>query len=273
MAQTYEIILGRLVDKFGSEDKCRAYLHELRWPNGVTCPRCDHKSISRIAKRNQYNCDSCRYQFSVTSGTIMHDTHLPLWKWVLAVFMIVTSKKPISANRVKGSLNVQYRTALHMCHRIRAALKIPNGLLSGFVEVEETCVRGKKRPDPLDNQCDQASIQVAGNKTRITVREYMKKYLAERAAFIYTGAGKNSKRKRGRKLQEGDIPTNQIEDAWAHFKGSIFGSRGRISEKYLDPYFDEFEYRLKNVDNPFTFRDAMKKLVSTHNIQHHELVA
>src|SRR2546430_16340270 len=74
--------LTRLVDKFRSEDKCRAYLEELRWPDGVRCPRCQSTKISRIVKRNQFDCDSCRYQFSVTAGTIFAHSHFPLWEGV-----------------------------------------------------------------------------------------------------------------------------------------------------------------------------------------------
>ena len=77
--------LVELIDEFGSEDRCRDYLEELRWPHGVECPRCESKTISRIKKRNQYECASCEYQFSVKAGTLFNDSHLPLWKWFLAV--------------------------------------------------------------------------------------------------------------------------------------------------------------------------------------------
>jgi transposase-like protein len=85
MLKEQEINLVGLIDRFHSEEKCRKYLEELRWPDGIDCPRCCGTVISRIEKRNQFDCDSCRYQFSVTAGTIFHDTHLPLWKWFLAV--------------------------------------------------------------------------------------------------------------------------------------------------------------------------------------------
>ncbi|MEE8170434.1 MAG: IS1595 family transposase, partial [Phycisphaerae bacterium] len=145
MAVTYNINLINLIQKFHSEDKCRAYLQALRWPKGVACPRCKGTKISRIHDRDQFDCDSCRYQFSVTSGTIMHDTHLPLWKWFLAVYMMVESKKGISANQLRRSLEVSYRTAWYLCHRIRHALQTPGALLRGVVEVDETYV-GPRKP-------------------------------------------------------------------------------------------------------------------------------
>src|SRR5437588_3929156 len=73
--------LVTLIEKYADEDSARAYLEGLRWPEKPHCPRCDSVKVSRIRERAQLDCDSCRYQFSVTSGTVLHDTHLPLWKW------------------------------------------------------------------------------------------------------------------------------------------------------------------------------------------------
>ncbi len=78
-----------LVERYHSEDSCRARLEELRWPAGVECPRCESNNVARMDKRRQYQCRSCRYQFSVTAATIFHDSHLHLWKWFLAVYLIL----------------------------------------------------------------------------------------------------------------------------------------------------------------------------------------
>jgi hypothetical protein len=83
-----ELDLCSLIQDFGSEDKCRRYLERLRWPNGVLCPECKSGKISRISERYQFDCDSCRYQFSQLPGTIFHDTHLPLWEWFLATYLL-----------------------------------------------------------------------------------------------------------------------------------------------------------------------------------------
>ena len=116
--------VAALVSGFGSEDRCRAYLELLRWPDGVRCPRCDAGTgISRIERRRQFDCDSCGYQFSVRVGTVFHGSHLPLWKWFLAVYVMSESKKGVSANQLKRTLGVSYKTAWYLCHRIRAAMK------------------------------------------------------------------------------------------------------------------------------------------------------
>src|SRR5947199_587752 len=141
-----EMNLPKLIAEFGSDEKCRARLIELRWPNGVTCPRCQSKSVSTIAERGQYDCNACRYQFSVTTGTIFHDTHLSLSKWFLAIYLMTESKKGISALQMKRTLDIAYQTAWYLCHRIRAAMRDANcELLRGVVEVDETYVGGKVR--------------------------------------------------------------------------------------------------------------------------------
>ncbi len=131
--------LPDLIERFGDQDRCRAYLEELRWREGVRCPRCDSEKVSRIVKRNQFDCDSCRYQFSVTAGTLFHDSHLPLTKWFLAIYLIGESKKGISARQLQRMLSVSYKTAWCLAHRIRKAMgEDDQPLLRGIVEMDET---------------------------------------------------------------------------------------------------------------------------------------
>lgn len=137
--------LCSLIEEFGSEEKCRAYLEALRWTDGIMCPRCESRKLSRIIKRNQYDCDSCRYQFSVTAGTIFNDSHLPLWKWFLCVYLLCESRKGMSANQIKRTLGISYKTAWYLCHRVRAVMKeAETEKLTGTVEVDETYIGGKK---------------------------------------------------------------------------------------------------------------------------------
>src|SRR5438067_13911125 len=96
--------LPKLIAEYGTDENCRQGLAQLHWPNGIECPRCACKSISTLASRYQYECNACRYQFSVTSGTIFHDSHLPLSKWFLAIYMITESKKGISALQMQRTL-------------------------------------------------------------------------------------------------------------------------------------------------------------------------
>ena len=99
-----------------------------------------------IFVRKQFDCDSCRYQFSVTAGTIFHDSHLPLPKWFAAVYLMCESKKGMSALQLKRTLHTGYQTAWYLCHRIREAMKeMHREKLGGTVEIDETYIYGKPR--------------------------------------------------------------------------------------------------------------------------------
>src|SRR5271155_2332829 len=121
-SMNHELDLRTLIEKYGNEDKCRAAIEHLRWPDGVRCPACKSEKISRIVARNQFDCDSCRYQFSATAGTSFHDTHLPLWKGFLATYLLCESKKGMSALQLSRMLKTTYKTAWYLSHRIRAAM-------------------------------------------------------------------------------------------------------------------------------------------------------
>ena len=135
-----------LMEHFHSEQACREVLAELRWLDGVKCPRCAGEKHAYDSERYVWDCYSCGYQFSVMSGTIFHDTKLPLRKWFMAVLLMVEAKKGISANQMKRTIGVSYKTAWYLCHRIRAAMsEMVKEPLSGTVEVDETYVGGKAR--------------------------------------------------------------------------------------------------------------------------------
>ena len=103
--------LVELANRFNTKEKCLKFLEELRFPNGLECPRCKDDDIARIKTRDKFRCRKCRYMFSVTAGTIFHKTHLPLQKWILATFLICNAKKGISAKQIQRDLDVTYETA------------------------------------------------------------------------------------------------------------------------------------------------------------------
>src|SRR5256714_14617225 len=117
-----DVDLVTLMERFSDEETCRAYLEHLRWPEGVKCLRCQSDKISRIQTRGLFECDACGYQGSVKVGTIFHGSHLPLTKWFLAVYLMCEARKGVSALQLKRTLNVAYKTAWYLCHRVRAAV-------------------------------------------------------------------------------------------------------------------------------------------------------
>ncbi|MBI4478775.1 MAG: transposase [Acidobacteria bacterium] len=115
-----------------TEEKCIAYLEKMRWPEGVRCPACGNSSISHFQSKGKsgkprylYQCldKMCRYQFSPTTGTIFHDSHLPLNKWFRAITLVSDAQKPMSVNQLRLALAVQYKTAVHLADRIRQAME------------------------------------------------------------------------------------------------------------------------------------------------------
>ena len=118
-----------------TELRCRLFLERLRWPHGVHCPRCDdQRRICRIEERAQFECGGCGYQFSVRAGTILHASHLPLWKWLLAVYLMA-SADDITAYRLARTLGISYKTAAHLSHTIRAAMEPSIGTRPSLVEL------------------------------------------------------------------------------------------------------------------------------------------
>ena len=249
---TMNMNLMKLVERFGDEDACREYLEGLRWPDGVACTRCGDTSVSRVKKRNQYMCNSCDYQFSVKSGTMLHDSHLALRKWFMAVYLMVESKKGISANQLKRMINVHYRTAWYLCHRIREALgKVKESKLEGTVEVDETWIGGKRKGVGSGNREGKTAVIGAvqrGGEIRLDIisdrgRKTLHKFIhghVEKDSTVYTddwqaywGVVKDHETVNHR-LEEwvnGVVHTNSVEGIWSLLKRSIIGAY-RLSNRF-----------------------------------------
>ncbi len=162
-----------------AELRCRLLLEQLRWPHGVRCPRCDDgRRICRIEERAQFECGSCGYQFSVRAGTILHASHLPLWKWLLAVYLM-TSADDITAYRLARTLGISYKTAAHLSHTIRGAIEQhdpPHGNGAGATrEPFDGRVRGR-REHPAASSKDRAD-RTPGTGTRPLLVELLSRLI------------------------------------------------------------------------------------------------
>src|SRR5262249_35863093 len=135
---------------------CIAHLERIRWPHGLRCIKCSGENVRRLESagktgkpRYLYWCSDCRYQYSVTVGTIFHDSHAPLTKWFLAIYLICSAKKGVSAKQLQTQLELgSYKTAWYMAHRIRVAMQDDKDFcqkFSGIVEADETYVGGKQK--------------------------------------------------------------------------------------------------------------------------------
>ena len=295
-----ELNLIQLIQRFHSEDACREYLEELRWPGKLACLRCGSTSVSRIHTRDQLDCNLCRYRFSVTTGTIFHDTHLPLWKWFLAVYTIIESKKGVSSNQLKRELGVSYKTAWYLSHRIRNAMaqaREDNKPFDGIIEMDETFVGGKTEGKGRGYKGNKVLVvgvvqgggeivlRVADDRTRKTLHEIVLRQTDPKAKAIFTdewpayrGIGDADTRHETVNHSQdeyvrGEVRINSAENVWSLLKRSIIGAFHHVSVKHLDAYLDELEWRFSNRENPFMFRDTMRELVKAENLEYKELTA
>lgn len=149
---------------FPDEEACRVYLERLRWPDGFQCPKCESPNGWR-ASRGRFVCHECRYQGTVTAGTIFQDTRKPLRLWFHAIWQVVSQKNGASARSVQASLGLaSYRTAWTWLHKLRRAMVLPGrALLSGEVEVDETFVGGP-HPDRLGRFTNKQRVMVAAER-------------------------------------------------------------------------------------------------------------
>jgi transposase-like protein len=143
--------LAQTMAMFATEDACKAYIRDLRWPNGVTCPRCHDTHVHEVGKKPfHWQCRKCNkngYRFSVITGTIFENTKYPLVTWFQVAYLMCQSKKGMSALQIHRQIGSgSYETAWYMCTRIRAAMKNETfEKLIGEVEADETWIGGKEK--------------------------------------------------------------------------------------------------------------------------------
>lgn len=279
--------LDVLSPHFHSAEAAVEYLEGLRWRNGRVCPHCgtvdgserEHYRIQRKdSKRKLWKCFSCRKQFSVTVGTIFEDSHIPLNKWLLAFYLLCSSKKGMSALQIQRMLKVSYKSAWFMCHRIRWAMAEPASTekLSGVVEADETYVGGKNRNRKRKDRqkktgrgTDKAPVMLLverGGKARAShianvsgseVKGFIRMHV-DPSARIMTDAFA-SYRGLGREFAEhsvvnhaddewvrGDAHTNTAENYFSILKRGINGSYHHVSKAHLHRYLSEFDFRYNN---------------------------
>src|SRR6266478_5531993 len=286
-----------IIKQYGTDEKCRECLVHLRWPKGVTCPKCESKKISRVYERGTFDCDNCRYQFSVMAGTMFNDSHLPLTTWFYVTYVICESKKGVSANQIRRMFGISYKTAWYLCHRIRTAmLEVAPPKLGGTVEIDETYVAGKKRRWRAKGEVsvvigirqrngDLRLIRAKDAKSK-TVKEIVNANIGGHVEVIMTDESqiypyaldkmqKNLHKtiNHSREYAHGDVHTNTVESAFSLLKRGIVGTWHKVSAKHLPAYLDEMVFRFNNRKNQFLFRDTLIKLILSPNLEYKNLTA
>ena len=284
MDEKDELNLITLAQKYSDEDKARELLESILWPNGPVCPHCKNhkeKAIYRLqpkpeskskVRKGVCKCGACRKQFTVTVGTIFEDSHLPISKWLMAIFIICSSKKSVSANQLSRMLNITYKAAWFMAHRLRYAVgpTMPLAkLLTGTVEVDETFVGGKgvrcsqsRRKTPvvaLVERNGDMQARVISNVTQHNLGKVLSECVSKDAVVntdelpAYRNPLKDWKQHNTvvhshgeykRRNADGTVSgVNSCESFFSLLKRGVYGSWHHVSREHLPKYANEFAFR------------------------------
>jgi transposase-like protein len=291
-----------VINLFDTDEKCREILVRLRWPAGVECLRCKMPAVELATAKQLFYCKGCDYQFTVTASTIFNDSHLPLQKWFLATLLLCEARKGMSANQIKRTLGVSYKTAWYLCHRIRAAMKeVDQPMLDGTVEMDETYVGGKQR-NPSRGKATTNKEVVIGIRQRNgdlrffhaedaktgTLAQYIRENVSADVDVIITdtlpaykkavgdSAHKtvNHTAKEYVRYENGAcVTTNTIESAFSLLKRGIIGSWHKVSAKHLPAYLDEMTFRFNRRKSHTLFLDTLRHMVTAPVLTFERLTA
>jgi len=270
--------------KFPKQEDCLSYLEGVRWNGKPVCPYCNSQKVTVVKTENRYHCNHCNASFSVTVGTIFHDTRLPLQKWFLALSLMLNVKKGISARQLARDLDVNKNTGWYLAMRIRKAMTQANEreLLLGVVEMDETYIGGEPcKGSGKDNKRGRGTsktpvvgmierggkvkAEVVKNKklNNKTLSSLVRKNVDTNNAVLFTdeykgyiGISNIIEHKTVNHQQyyvDGDVHTNSMESFWALLKRGIVSQFYKVSVGYLPRYIDEFLYRFNNCENEDLF--------------------
>lgn len=179
--------------RFVSEETCKKYLFQLRWPNGFRCPRCKHQKAWETAE-GLYYCAHCKYKTSVTAGTIFQDTSKPLQIWFRAIWYVTNQKQGVSALGLQRTLGLgSYRTAWSWLHKLRCAMVRPGrDRLSGIVEVDEAYIGGPEPGKRGRGAAGKALVVIVAQKDGKRIGRIRLKHVPDASAKSLNNAVKNS---------------------------------------------------------------------------------
>ncbi len=284
----------QIYKQFPDNQACIKHLETVKWSNTPTCPYCKSTKQTPMPKEFRYHCNNCNTSYSVTVGTIFHNTKLDLQKWFLAISLVLNAKKGVSARQLARDLEVTKDTAWRMQMQIRKAFLEYGELLEGIIEADETYIGGKNKNRHNDKKTEGGQGRNTKDKTPVIgLKQRDGKVVARKSrgvsskvlnSFInasvkpdstimtdeWTGYNKISSKFDHYRVSHstgtyvvGDAHTNGIENFWSMLKRGIVGQYHNVSEKHLNKYIDEFCFRYNERKNPEVFHLTLSKAVST----------
>lgn len=267
----YERIRGFLdfTEAFPTEEACRSHLFSRRWPNGFACPRCGGVEYYRISKRDLYECRYCRYQASLTAGTIMEKTQTPIRAWFWLIFLMANMKTGVSILGVARLIGISYKRAWLISHKIRAAMRERDARykLTGLIELDDSYFgssksgkrgRGAGGKTPVlvgvsvgEKGPIHASMRVLDRVDAIQIKTAAGETVVKGSRVSTDGLGSYRSGLSGFEHDRtvlGSGPAASEKLPWVHVvianaKGMLRGVHHGVSPKHLQPYLSEFCWR------------------------------
>ena len=270
----------QLFKMFPDAESARFYFEARLWPQGPRCPVCASGDRITARKDGYYRCNACSEDFTVRTGTIFERSHVPLHKWLYAMYLLVTARKGISSLQLSKQIGVTQRTAWFMLHRLREACGNDTGIakLRGIVEVDETHVGGLEG-NKHEHKKLHAGRGPVGKQPVIGLRERGGRIIAkpvkmlgantlqgvifehveygstihtdEAAAYADLGTlfyQHEAVNHGAGEYVRGNVTVNGIESAWAVLKRGIIGVYHHVTPKHLGRYVHEFTFRLNDAN-------------------------
>lgn len=285
-------------EQFSDEEDCFKYLFQLRWPNGFVCPKCGGSEYYMIYKHKRFQCKQCRHQTSVTAGTVFHRSHQPLRVLFMAVYLIATSKKGLSAMELRRKLGINgYKTAWLLMQKIRTAMASSGKfLLTRMVEVDETYIGGHREGPRGRGAKDKTLVAIAvetngstmgraylktiNSLTMTELEQFVKDHVA-RATKVSTDGHKSYGSlnndyvhipvKNSKACSKSDV-LPKVHIVVANLKMWLRGTYNCLPAKHLQRYLDEFVFRFNrrwNLEN--IFDKLLVRCVNANTITYAEL--